>query len=36
MRGTVFDFANKKGLKILQLVAKNKNLEALFRELTQN
>lgn len=36
MRETVFDFANKKGLKILQLVAKNKNLEALFRELTQN
>ncbi|AOW20534.1 gliding motility-associated ABC transporter ATP-binding subunit GldA [Urechidicola croceus] len=34
MRSKVFDFAQKNGLKILQLNTKNKNLESLFRELT--
>lgn len=34
MRAKVFDFAHDNGLKILQLNQKNKNLEALFRELT--
>lgn len=34
MRPAVFDFAHDNGLKILQLNQKNKNLEALFRELT--
>ena len=34
MRSKVFDFAHDNGLKILQLNQKNKNLEALFRELT--
>ncbi|WP_378185542.1 gliding motility-associated ABC transporter ATP-binding subunit GldA [Aquimarina sp. W85] len=35
MRPKVFDFAHDHGLKILQLSRKNKNLESLFRELTQ-
>ena len=34
MRGSVFDFAHDNGLKILQLNQKNKNLESLFRDLT--
>ncbi len=34
MRPTVFDFANANGLKTLQLNQKNKNLEAVFREIT--
>ncbi len=34
MRPVVFDFAHDNGLKTLQLNAKNKNLESLFRELT--
>jgi ABC-2 type transport system ATP-binding protein len=34
MRPAVFDFAHDNGLKTLQLNAKNKNLESLFRELT--
>lgn len=34
MRASVFDFAHDNGLKILQLNQKNKNLESLFRELT--
>lgn len=34
MRAAVFDFAHDNGLKILQLNQKNKNLESLFRELT--
>jgi len=34
MRPIVFDFAQDNGLKILNLTAKNKNLESLFRELT--
>lgn len=34
MRPAVFDFAHDKGLKTLNLTAKNKNLERLFRELT--
>ncbi|QYJ67148.1 gliding motility-associated ABC transporter ATP-binding subunit GldA [Flavobacterium litorale] len=34
MRPAIFDFAHDNGLKILQLNQKNKNLEALFRELT--
>ncbi|MDV7187759.1 gliding motility-associated ABC transporter ATP-binding subunit GldA [Lutibacter sp. TH_r2] len=33
-RSTIFDFAQENGLKILQMNAKNKNLESLFRELT--
>jgi ABC-2 type transport system ATP-binding protein len=35
MRPTVFDFATANGLKTLQLNQKNKNLEAVFRELTK-
>ncbi len=35
MRPAVFDFANANGLKILQLNQKNKNLEAVFREITK-
>ncbi len=35
MRPVVFDFAHDNQLKILQLSRKNKNLESLFRELTQ-
>lgn len=35
MRPVVFDFAHDNGLKTLQLNPKNKNLESLFRELTQ-
>lgn len=35
MRPTVFDFANANGLKTLQLNKKNKNLEAVFREVTK-
>jgi len=31
----VFDFAHDNGLKILQLHQKHKNLEDLFRDLTQ-
>lgn len=34
MRPTVFDFAHDNGLKTLQLSQKNKNLEAIFREMT--
>ncbi len=34
MRPAVFDFANQQGLKILQLNQKNKNLEAVFRAMT--
>lgn len=34
MRPAVFDFAHDNGLKTLNLTAKNKNLELLFRELT--
>ncbi|WP_152287803.1 gliding motility-associated ABC transporter ATP-binding subunit GldA [Flavicella marina] len=34
MRSEVFDFANKNGLKIIQLNTQNKNLESLFTELT--
>ncbi len=34
MRPVIFDFANQKGLKILQMHQKNKNLEQLFREIT--
>jgi len=34
MRSSVFDFAHDNELKILQLSRKNKNLESLFRELT--
>ncbi len=34
MRPTVFDFAYDNGLKTLQLNQKNKNLEAVFREMT--
>lgn len=34
MRSVVFDFAHDNKLKILQLSRKNKNLESLFRELT--
>jgi ABC-2 type transport system ATP-binding protein len=34
MRPTVFDFAHDNGLKTLQLNQKNKNLEAIFREIT--
>ena len=36
MRPTVFDFAYDNGLKTLQLNQKNKNLEAIFREITSN
>jgi ABC-2 type transport system ATP-binding protein len=35
MRPIVFDFANENGLKTLQLNQKNKNLEAIFREITK-
>ena len=35
MRAVVFDFANENGLKTLQLNQKNKNLEAIFREITK-
>jgi len=35
MRPAVFDFAHDNGLKTLQLNQKNKNLEAVFREMTQ-
>jgi ABC-2 type transport system ATP-binding protein len=35
MRPTVFDFATANGLKTLQLNQKNKNLEAVFREITK-
>jgi ABC-2 type transport system ATP-binding protein len=34
MRPAVFDFAQANGLKTLQLNKKNKNLEAIFREIT--
>ena len=34
MRPAVFDFAHENGLKTLQLNLKNKNLETIFRELT--
>ena len=34
MRPSVFDFANANGLKTLQLNQKNKNLETVFREMT--
>uniref|UniRef100_UPI00404A91AB gliding motility-associated ABC transporter ATP-binding subunit GldA n=1 Tax=Flavobacterium sp. TaxID=239 RepID=UPI00404A91AB len=34
MRPTVFDFAKENGLKTLQLNTKNKNVEAIFREMT--
>ena len=35
MRPTVFDFAHDNGFKTLQLNQKNKNLEAVFREITK-
>lgn len=35
MRPILFDFANENGLKTLQLNQKSKNLEAVFREMTQ-
>jgi ABC-2 type transport system ATP-binding protein len=35
MRPLVFDFAHDHGLKTLQLIVKNKNLEAIFREMTK-
>lgn len=35
MRPAIFDFANENGLKTLQLNQKNKNLEAIFREITK-
>lgn len=35
MRPAVFDFAHDNGLKTLQLSQKNKNLEAIFREITK-
>ena len=35
MRPSVFDFAHDNGLKTLQLNQKNKNLETVFREITQ-
>lgn len=35
MRPLIFDFAQENGLKILGLNTENKNLESLFRELTQ-
>ncbi|MDM1351489.1 gliding motility-associated ABC transporter ATP-binding subunit GldA [Myroides marinus] len=34
-RPTVYDFAQENGLKTLSLQVKNKNLESLFREITQ-
>ncbi|KAF2519915.1 gliding motility-associated ABC transporter ATP-binding subunit GldA [Flavobacterium salilacus subsp. salilacus] len=36
MRPSIFDFAHDNGLKTLQLNLKNKNLEAVFREMTKN
>ena len=36
MRPAVFDFAHDHGLKTLQLYVKNKNLEAIFREITNS
>jgi ABC-2 type transport system ATP-binding protein len=36
MRPAIFDFANANGLKTLQINKKNKNLEAVFREITKN
>jgi ABC-2 type transport system ATP-binding protein len=36
MRPALFDFAQQNGLKTLQLNQKNKNLEAVFREMTKN
>lgn len=36
MRSVIFDFAKTHDLKILKLDTKNKNLESLFRELTNN
>ncbi len=36
MRPAIFDFAHDNGLKTLQLNQKNKNLEAVFREMTKN
>lgn len=35
MRPVLFDFATENGLKTLQLNTKNKNLEAVFREITK-
>jgi ABC-2 type transport system ATP-binding protein len=35
MRSKIFDFAQENNLKIIGLTAKNKNLETLFREVTQ-
>ncbi|UPQ77854.1 gliding motility-associated ABC transporter ATP-binding subunit GldA [Flavobacterium azooxidireducens] len=35
MRSKLFDFANEKGLKTLQIHLKSKNLEAIFREKTK-
>ena len=35
MRPAVFDIAHDNGLKTLQLNQKNKNLEAVFREMTR-
>ena len=35
MRPAIFDFANENSLKTLQLNQKNKNLEAVFREITK-
>lgn len=35
MRPAIFDFAHDNGLKTLQLNLKNKNLEAVFREMTK-
>ncbi|MFB9078569.1 gliding motility-associated ABC transporter ATP-binding subunit GldA [Flavobacterium procerum] len=35
MRPAIFDFASENGLKTLQLNQKNKNLEAVFREITK-
>ena len=36
MRPAIFDFAHDNGLKILQLVKKNRSLEQLFQQLTSN
>jgi len=35
MRSKIFDFAQENNLKIIGLTAQNKNLETLFREVTQ-
>ncbi len=35
MRPVIFDFAREQGVKILQMHRKNKNLEQLFKEITQ-